>query len=79
MYTIVGTDSWTYTDCHPASVGTGSLIMPTTAGPANPGMVAKQLVIPNKMPAYCGAMSKWLQLNPEKLAPLKPFVEEKIC
>ena len=35
-----------------------SVSNPTTAGPAKPGMVAAQLEIPIRMPAYFGAISR---------------------
>ncbi len=46
-----------------------SVSAPTTAGPANPGIVAPQLVIPINTPAYCGAMSRWLTLQPDMVNP----------
>lgn len=45
---------------------------PTTNGLMIPGMVAKQLLIPNKILAYRGAMSRWLIGKPVQAKPPRP-------
>ena len=47
-------------------------MIPTTSGLIIPGMVAKQLLIPNKMEAYLGAISRWLMGNPVHAKPPNP-------
>lgn len=42
-----------------------------------PGTVAAQLVNPSKTPAWFGAMSMWLTLNPEWVSPSKPPASDR--
>ena len=48
------------------------VISPTTSGLIIPGSVAKQLLIPNRIEAYLGAMSKWFIGKPVHVNPPKP-------
>ena len=41
-------------------------------GPTIPGMVAAVLVIPMSIPAYLGAISRWLMLYPAMTSALNP-------
>ena len=41
-------------------------------GPAIPGTVAAMLVIPMSIPAYLGAISRWLMLNPAMTSAFSP-------
>ena len=47
-------------------------MIPTTTGLMIPGIVARQLLIPNKMDAYLGAISRWLIGNPVQAKPPSP-------
>ena len=42
------------------------------AGATNPGIVAAMLVMPNMVPANCGAMSPWLTRQPANAKPENP-------
>ena len=48
------------------------VMIPTTTGLMIPGIVARQLLIPNKMDAYLGAISRWLIGNPVQAKPPSP-------
>ena len=48
------------------------VIIFATNGATIPGIVPAVLVIPINIPAYCGAISIWLILNPACANPLKP-------
>jgi len=48
------------------------VIIPTANGLIMPGSVAKQLLIPNNIEAYLGAMSRWLIGNPVHVKPPRP-------
>ena len=48
-----------------------------TCGPTKPGMVAAMFDIPIRMPAYLGAMSRWLTLMPATANPTEPTERDR--
>lgn len=47
-------------------------MIPTTSGLMIPGIVARQLLIPKRIEAYLGAISRWLIGNPVHAKPPNP-------
>lgn len=56
------------TVCHSLIVFSGVRLL-AMMGPTIPGTVANVFVMPRRTPAYEGAMSRWLMLNPEEQKP----------
>lgn len=56
------------TVCHSLIVLSGVRLL-AMMGPVIPGIVANVFVMPKRMPAYEGAISRWLMLNPEEAKP----------